>query len=204
MAILNKYRAYCPAHGAYVESWGEAPPTVCPDGHPVDEASTTIIESLNGEVQKVEVTKQPDPSPFAQPTYRTKREGRGVMTVAPGASEIIDYVLPEERYVSGGRLIVQGAKIGDWISAEIQDSNALIPEPYRAATCEAWPMVAKYIIKEFVPVAPEGWTSMMEINTWPLNARVTAGLALRVTYHAGSEEGERKVAINYYLTKRLA
>lgn len=158
-------------------------------------------------VQKVEVTTQPavaissapEQLPFAQPTYRTKRDATNdLVTIAPGTSEVIDYQLTAERYVQGGQLLIENAKLGDYITAEVYDKDGIIPTPYRAALCEAWPSVAQYIVKEWISPAGDHI-----INTYPLNAKITAGLYLRVTYFATSDGESRKAAITYYLTKKL-
>jgi hypothetical protein len=143
-----------------------------------------------------------DPIAFAKATHRTKLYATSapVDCAADGAT-VIDYVLAQELWMYGGEIIVEGAKFGDWVSAEIYDVNSIIPEPYRPALCEAWPSVATYIIKRFI--RPEANSSVIAIDTRPLIAKVTAGLALRVTYNATSETGTRKVVINYFSAKKL-
>jgi hypothetical protein len=79
------------------------------------------------------------------------------------------------------------------------DVSSLIPEAYRAALCENWPVVAKYINKHWVNPGKPGQV----IDTYPLNARITAGLALRITYTASNAGSSRKVGINYFLSKKL-
>lgn len=138
--------------------------------------------------------------PFAAPTFRTKRDATSsIIEVAAGGTETIDYILTEERYAQGGEIIYSGAQIGDYMSAEIYDVNSIIPEAYRAALCENWPSVAKYIIKHWINPEKPGQV----IDTYPLNARITPGLALRIVYTAANSGNTRKVGINYFLSKKL-
>lgn len=147
----------------------------------------------------LEITTQPDPMPFAQPLYRTKRNSTpDIVTVQPNSSNVVDFLITEELYVSGGRLIVVGAQMGDYITAEVNDKDGNIPEAYRSTLCEDWPTVNKYIVKEWVDP-----TANNEVNTYPLNAKIPAGVYLRVTYFACADGSDRKVAMNYYLTKKL-
>lgn len=149
--------------------------------------------------QLVEVSIKETP-PFAKPDFRTKRNATaGWVNCEPGTTSNIDHVLQEDLYVCGGELIVDNAKKGDFVSAEVFDYFSGIPQEYRSTLCENWPTVAKYIIKQWV----QPGTSTIVINTYPLNARVTAGLSLRVTYNTSQESGTRSVAVNYYLAKKL-
>ena len=172
----------------------------------------TILSSLvtahvntplpDNEVKPVSVTALPEPQPFAVPTYRTKLNATAnILTVAPNTNEHIDFLLPAERYVTGGSLCVKNAELGDYIEASVSDDDEIIPSPYRAALCEAWPIVATYIEKHWVEVSGE-YTNM-KINTYPLNAKVTAGLYLCIKYFAVNSGADRKVAVNYHLTKKL-
>lgn len=142
-----------------------------------------------------------DPMPFANPTYRTKRSKTAdLVTIAPGATVNIDFQLTEERYIHGGSIVYDGAELGDYITACVYDKDGVIPVPYRIPLCEAWPVVGEYIPGEWID--PQG--SRLEINTYPLNAKITAGLYLRITYYAaGGGLVPRKVGINYFLTKKL-
>jgi hypothetical protein len=159
----------------------------------------------NNVVNTVQLQQLPEPEPFAKPTYRTKRNATAsLINVAPGESQTIDYILPAERYVSGGALIVKNAQLGDYITASVYDGymGGVIPVPYRASLAEAWPVVGLYIEKEWVTVSGN-LISRHTIDTYPLNAKISAGLMLRVTYHACAEGEARTVAINYTLTKKL-
>jgi hypothetical protein len=155
------------------------------------------------------VTSQPDPVPFAQPTYRTKRDALpNLVSCAKGETADIDFVLTSERYVSGGEIIVENAEIGDYIVASVQDPNGLIPAPYRSVVCENWPMVAEYISKCFMPISVPGTIqagsiSTYSIDTYPLNAKISQGLSLRISYHAVNSGLTRRVAVNYHLTKKM-
>lgn len=161
----------------------------------------TAIGMLRKDINKVEVTSTP---PFAEPLYRTKRDGTSQWHTCPSnTATIIDYQLTAERYVTGGEIIFKNAKEGDYITAQIYDKDSIIPSPYRAALCENWPDVATYLIKKWLkPTETDKYDSFM-IDTYPLNAKISAGLYLRVTYHASTEASDRKIAVNYHLTKKL-
>jgi len=152
-------------------------------------------------VQSVVVASMPDPVPFAQPTYRTKRDAVGWITCPANATTDLDFQLTAERYVSGGQVIYKDVKEGDYVVAEVYDKDGVIPVPYRSAVCEAWPSVAKYIVKKYLK--PCVGYDELTIDTYPLNAKITAGLYLRVSLVTTAEEGDRKMAINYHLTKKL-
>lgn len=160
---------------------------------------TNFKTAANDKVNTREISKLPDSQPFATPSFRTKRDATSeIVEIAPGSSGSIDYTITEERYVHGGKLIVSGNEMGDRFEAEVIDLNGVIPAPYRAAMCENYPTVAKYIESEWMEKS-----GVHEINTYPLNAKVTANLVLRVTYFTTSAGSNRQVGINYYLTKKL-
>ena len=160
-------------------------------------------------VTTVAVQSQPDPVPFAQPTYRTKRDAiAALVSCARNTSADIPFKVVSERYVSGGTLVVENAEMGDWVEAYVGDNDGVIPAPYRAALCEAWPVVASYIAREYVNVREPGsifpgTVSVHDIVTYPLNARITAGLYLCIVYHAVDVGLIRRVGVNYNLTKKL-
>jgi hypothetical protein len=161
------------------------------------------IFTLNNEPQTISVVSVPDPAPFAQPLYRTKRNATAsLVIIAADSHEHIDFKLTAERYVSGGCILVDNAEFGDYAEAEVIDVDGVIPEAYRAALCESWPTVAKYIDKEWIEVN-EGGITHHKIDTYPLNAKITAGLYLRVTYYTTSAGSSRSIGVNYYLTKKL-
>ena len=140
--------------------------------------------------------------PFAQPDYRTKRDATtGWISCASNDTQEIDFQLSEERYVTGGEIIFSGTKKGDYITAEVADPGNLIPEAYRSALCESHPTVARYIVKKWIK--PTDGFDSFTIDTYPLNAKISAGLVLRVTFHASAAEGTRELAVNYHLTKKL-
>jgi hypothetical protein len=141
-----------------------------------------------------------DPSPFAKPEFRTKRsKTSSIVSIEPNTNVTIDYLITEERYVSGGSLVFTGAEIGDYITASVYDKDGIIPELYRNALCEAWPIVGEYVPGEWI----QRGEGRHEINTYPLNAKITPGFYLRITYHATNIGSTRKVGVNYYLTKKL-
>jgi hypothetical protein len=95
-------------------------------------------------------------------------------------------------------MFIDNPEIGDYITAEVYDLNSIIPEPYRAAVCEAWPVVSRYIEKSWI-----GESGTYKVSTYPLNAKISAGLSLRVTFYACDRGTTRRVAMNYDLTKKL-
>jgi len=143
--------------------------------------------------------------PFAKPDYRTKRNATSSwITCSENSTTTSDFQLTAEFYISGGQILVKNAKEGDYISAEVYDVDQVIPSPYRSALCEAWPSVAKYVVKQWLLPSIDGYGyDRTTIDTYPLNAKLTAGLYLRVNYHATSDSGNRKMAVNYFLTKKL-
>ena len=154
---------------------------------------------IQGSQIEAKVVEQPEQHPFASPDYRTKMaKTPSMVNIAPGSSEVIDLVITEERHVAGGKLILKNAEFGDYVSAEVIDLNNVIPEIYRPVICENHPTVAKYVEGMWIEPGKKN-----EIDTKPLNAKITAGLVLRVTYYATTEGGNRSCGINYYLTKKL-
>lgn len=174
----------------------------------------SLVDAHTGEpleqnmVTPVSIASLPDPIAFAQPTHRTKRYATDIVTIAKNTNEIIDFQLPLELWTMGGCLLVENAEFGDYVTASVYDVDSVIPEPYRAALCEAWPVVATYIIKSYVKVeipgtVQAGSISNIEVQTHPLIAKITAGLYLRLTYHAVDAGLSRRAAVNYYLLKKL-
>lgn len=141
--------------------------------------------------------------PFATPTYRTKRNATSsIQTCAANANVTINHLLAAERYVHGGALIVKNPEMGDYFYAEVRDVDGVIPAPYRAALCESWPTVASYVEKEWIKVDGSGY-AVHELNTYPLNAKITAGLYLSLTYYAVNAGSTREIGINYFMTKKI-
>lgn len=157
---------------------------------------------VENDVTSVIVQEQP---PFSAPSYRTKRKGATeFLSMAPSTEQIIDFLITEERYVHGGIIVFDGTEVGDTVTGEVVDIGnsgaGVIPEPYRAALCEAWPVVANYLDHEPLPPG-KGYR---EINTYPLNAKITPGLYLRIKINTCAGGGTRKIGLGYYLTKKLA
>jgi hypothetical protein len=167
-----------------------------------------IISAHSGEPlpdhdQQMAITALPEAKPFASPDYRTKRDSTAfISTIEAGSSVNLDYILPETRYVSGGSLIVKNAQFGDYISASVVDVNGVIPQAYRASLCENWPIVSTYICREWVEVS-DGVHTKHRVDTYPLNAKITQGLFLRITYNATNSGNTREACVNYNLTKKL-
>jgi hypothetical protein len=163
----------------------------------------TNYKSQSNKVIVQQVNVMSEPKAFASPDYRTKRsKTTSLVTAAMNTSTNVDYLLTVERYAQGGALCVWGAEQGDWVEGMIMDLDSVIPEAYRSALCEAWPIVATYVEGEWLHPANSG-NVIHEINTYPLNAKISAGLYLRVIYHAANLGSDRKVGITYYLTKKL-
>ena len=169
----------------------------------IDFEDNYMVLALSSLSNKVEVTEQ---TPFARPDYRTKMDAiPNWITCSPDTATIMDFTLTEERYVTGGEIIFKNAKEGDYITAEVYDgfTGGVIPEPYRATLCEAWPTVAQYVTRRYlVPTIVDGY-GVLALDTYPLNAKISQYLQLRVTYHSTDELGDRRVTVNYNLTKKL-
>lgn len=151
----------------------------------------------------VDVNSAPLANAFAAPDCRTKRDKTtAIETIVKNSSKDLDYLLTAERYVSGGVLIVENPEFGDYITAYVCDKDGIIPEAYRDLLCENHPVVAEYVEGEWIEMS-EAMYVIHEISTKPLNAKVTPGLYLRVTYHTVDVGIDRRVAINYDMTKKL-
>jgi hypothetical protein len=202
---LYQYKIFCDTDSRFEYVWKSETalaPTTCPvdTNHVCSVDSVAIHEVLDTAIVQVDVQKTPDPAPFATPSFRTKWDASpDVVTTAENQTVVMDYTMTEERYAHGGSIIFEGTKIGDKLEAMIVDPNGVIPEPFRAIVCEDYPIVAQYIYRHYLP-AGEG---VRELNTYPLNAKITPGLVLRVTIHTCSTPGTRKFATNYLLTKKL-
>jgi hypothetical protein len=168
----------------------------------------TNYKSYGGQTGTPNISVESTP-PFAQPLYRTKRNATAsTVTVSPGSNSSIGIQITAERYVSGGCLVIENAEFGDYVTAEVSDTDGVIPSPYRSALCENWPVVAMYIEKEYIKVntpgsIQAGSVTIHEIDTAPLNAKITPMLYLTVTYYAVNAGLDRRLAANYYLTKKL-
>jgi hypothetical protein len=154
--------------------------------------TTTVVDA--------KVISQP---PFSEPMYRTKRNATSDPISCPANETVeIDYLITEERFVFGGEIIIKNAEFGDFLTASVYDRNSVIPELYRATVCENWPTVSEYIEKQWIPVST-GNITVQSINTYPLNAKITSGLFLRITYSAANCGINRDILVNYYLTKKI-
>lgn len=142
-----------------------------------------------------------DQEPFALPSYRTKLNCSNIVTIAPDTNVSLDYQITQERFVTGGTLIVKGAQFGDYVTASVYDKDGIIPAPYRSVLCENHPVVAEYVEKHWIEATSEN--IIMSINTYPLNAKISAGLYLRLNYFAVGGSSDRQAAVNYKLTKKL-
>jgi hypothetical protein len=142
------------------------------------------------------------PLPFAQPQYRTKNQATSaIASVNAGESGVISMQLAAEKFASGGSLIVKNAEFGDYVTAEVKDISSLIPAAYRAATCEAWPVVNTYVEKMWI--APKGVVTEISLDTYPLNAKIPAGMHLCITYHSAAAGSARDIVVNYNMQRKL-
>ena len=164
---------------------------------------TSISDSIdwlkNKNRQTVEVAKQ---TPYAEPLYKTKNNAvPEVAVVAPNSQANIDLFLTEERYISGGEIIIYDALPGDWIQAQVVDINKILPLQIKENDL----VVSEYISRRWIAANKTfDIPTVAKIDTRPLNARIIAGLALRVVYHAdGGGESPRKVFVNYDMSKKL-
>ena len=142
--------------------------------------------------------------PFAVPDYRTKRNGCASSSCAVNSATNIDFKLEEELYVHGGELGVENAEVGDYVEACIYDKDSIIPEAYRSALCEDWPVVASYVIRHNVKPIYDGKMNAKEVlSTYPLSAKVTEGLYMRITYNAVNTGSARNVLVDYCFSRKL-
>ena len=177
------------------------------DDQITEEQETHILDyiySLNNIPRSVTLTSAVDNNPFAVPTYRTKLDATvDIVEIQINSNSAVDFKILEERYVSGGEMIVLNAEFGDYITAEVHDLDGVIPAPYRSALCENWPTISTYIVKKWVPAEGEGKITRQLIDMRPLNAKITANIYLRVKYYAINSGSTRKLLVNYDLTKKL-
>jgi hypothetical protein len=157
------------------------------------------LKDFDTEPKPVNVEKSP---PFAEPLFRTKRDSSAEGTCDKNDSVTIDYRLLVEKYCAGGFLVIKNAQFKDWVKAQVYDKDEVIPEPYREALCENWPVVAEYITKEWIKFKGDEHT-IHEIKTKPLNAKISAGLYLRVVYNASDSGIQREIITTYDLTVKL-
>jgi len=169
----------------------------------IDEGSVgQLLDSTTTNPLRVSNTNPIDSNPFAVPSHRTKRNATdSISHVSPNSCTNIDFKMIDERFVSGGELIIKNGQFGDYITAEVVDLLGIIPAPYRPVLCENYPTVARYVEKAWLPI--DGEVTTYCLNTMPLTAKISQNLYLRVTYCATEEGVERQVVMNYHLTKKL-
>lgn len=146
--------------------------------------------------------------PFAIPTHRTKRNAvtgpatNGSTQCLINSITEIKFLLTQELFANGGCLVIKNAEFGDYVTAEVQDIDGVIPVPYRPALCEAWPLVSSYVEKEFIEFIGGVYT-IHKLDTKPLAAKIAPNLYLCLNYHTLNSGLTREVLINYYLNKKL-
>lgn len=108
--------------------------------------------------------------------------GQGVHAICLAAeTKPIDLVLTDLHFLTGGELIVRGAKIGDKISLQVVHPVA---------------GVLKQFVTHFRMCTDEENQSGFNL---PYTAKLPAGLIIRAIYEATGEVGERSISINYML-----
>lgn len=175
---------------------------------PLSESESSTLSSL----VTAHINTPPDDAPVTQPVQiqsqpmvlvssdRTKRHASpSIITINPGESAESQFQLPEELYIQGGSIVTANAEVGDWITASVKDVDSIIPEAYRAALCENWPIVSTYVVKEWV-----SGSNTRQMSTAPFSSKVAAGLYMCMTYHATNEGVARKLGCNYSFVKKLS
>ena len=138
--------------------------------------------------------------PFSNPTHRVKRNcSSQIISISPNSSGELSLLMSEERYTNGGEMLYENAEWGDYIEAAIVDKDGVIPEAYRASLCESYPIVSQYVEK--VWINPN--STVMRMDTHPLTAKISAGLYINIIYYAVNSGTTRKVAVNFFLAKKL-
>lgn len=124
--------------------------------------------------------------------------GIDAVTVCPSDSETeIDFLIPDNLYIYGGEMFIDGICIGDHLKVEVVDKDAVIPEIARDG---GWPILGRYIEKMFIdPVSKRVY-----INNWPNITQIPAGMYLRVTYSATALGGDRGAVVNVFLAESVA
>lgn len=99
-----------------------------------------------------------------------------------GASPLnMDFIVPAERFVSGGEIVVEGAALGDYIVAQVLAPNGF--------------MLAEYIHKRFViPINNTIFKAVLDGTD--LETKIPAGFILRIIY-VSNELRQRTAVINY-------
>lgn len=85
-STVYKYRVWCDTDSKYVETWSDTEPTDCPEnnGHTIDTAKTTILESISqdfpiSDIDNIKVAVHPSYKPFV--------EGKTTYAVWSGAGD---------------------------------------------------------------------------------------------------------------------
>lgn len=129
--------------------------------------------------------------PYAFATGDFQFYGDGNFSECPAGGTVqVEYVFAENLYVNGGELYVLGSALGDWIKIEVVHPQAGV--------------VATYVAKRYVPMAPAaGPSGYMKLAT-PYAAYISAGLKLRLTYNSTAAGGAApKFAVNYDLHRAI-
>jgi hypothetical protein len=150
-------------------------------------------------------------SAFANPTHQLAiNAASNLVPCVLNATATIDFVLPSELFSFGAELSILNAVHGDWVESMIYDVNSVIPAPARVPPiCEAWPIVKSSIIKRFVPVKDislnlgPNYISHINFDSRPMLGKISAGLSIRVVYHAVNSGETRSIAASYFLAKKI-
>jgi hypothetical protein len=203
--VFLKYKVFCNTDQKWeyvIKQDDESPPAFCPvnSDHEILLESVAIDESFDVSGNFVEVVKLPESQPFSAPTFRTKRDSsETILEMIESETKEIILEINEERFIHGGEIVFVGSKIGDYFEAEVCDPNGVIPEDIRSTICENWPIVTKYVNRQWLP---DG-SGLLQVVTKPLNAKIPQGLFLKILFKTCQKLGQREFGVNYYLTKKL-
>lgn len=135
--------------------------------------------------------------PFAVPSYAINHDGiTAPVTCTKNATTNVDYLIPADKYIFGGELLLKDVQFGDKVDASVVDVDAIIPEVARAATCENWPTVSTYIVNHYVDCRSS--TGYVAVDTRPLCSKILAGLYLRVSVTCVNSGVDRTAAMTYF------
>lgn len=142
---VYKYRVWCDTDSKYVEVWGEAAPTVCPenDAHSIDPVKTAIIDSVTQDFpisdldgKKLSVHESTKPAIDGAATYSVwTGAGDDPQTGAIGEGETLAFAMSQgvasvskdvtfdpshgRVWIHEGYLRYNGAGAGDYVSADV-------------------------------------------------------------------------------------
>jgi hypothetical protein len=140
--------------------------------------------------------------PFAVPMYAINHDGISApVTCNVNATTNVDYLIPAEKYIFGGEMLLNGVQFGDKVSASIVDVDAVIPEAYREATCEDWPTVSTYIVDHYVDCRSS--IGYVHVDTRPLCSKITAGLYLRIAVTTTNAGSARSAVMTYFFAVKV-